>query len=204
MPPAKPSRRDSKNSTLHVLSRDNLWCTIERLWGAWSGGCEAMVEGGSEEKAEQALRGSLSATERFGRLAGQDTKLSWRNHLSAKNVLQDELGQFGEYEGQRYTLTEDERDLLLTHGREDAAWSAMNAAQTLDAIEGFQRSLRAVKRLLWFLVLAVLALAFTLVSQQAAAADLEGAVTHVRDGDTIEVEGIAARLSGRPAGPRAK
>lgn len=39
-------------------------------------------------------------------------------------------------------------------------------------------------------------IAYWLVCSAAAAADLTGAVTHVRDGDTIEVEGLAVRLQG--------
>lgn len=42
-------------------------------------------------------------------------------HALSQNILQHELGDFGEWDGPQYKLDDETRDRLLAHARQDAA-----------------------------------------------------------------------------------
>jgi hypothetical protein len=92
-------------------------------------------EGDQMEKDSSQLAGEDIARYHFFRSV-QDESLRWRSPPSedaaaiARNVLREELGYFGEYKGPHYTLTEPEKNILLTHGRQDAAIAAVAALRT--------------------------------------------------------------------------
>ncbi|WP_170431929.1 thermonuclease family protein [Ruegeria arenilitoris] len=53
-----------------------------------------------------------------------------------------------------------------------------------------------MKSIKWVLVVSVGLVLFACLREDTGRADLSGSVTHVRDGDTIEVSGVPVRLSG--------
>lgn len=64
-----------------------------------------------------------------------------RNGAVAKNVLDEEMGLFGEpYE--IYSLDEPTRDRLLAHGRQDAAHALVNSISTIELLEKVLRAIR--------------------------------------------------------------
>ena len=75
----------------------------------------------AEKLAEKALRARLHLIRQID--PGDDIGA---NHATARNVLHEELGQFGT-PSMSYALDDRTRDILLVHARQDAAWAALNA-----------------------------------------------------------------------------
>ena len=53
--------------------------------------------------------------------AGLAERLYDQNVALGQNVLREEIGYFGEYEGQRYRFDEGTKNILLAHARQDVA-----------------------------------------------------------------------------------
>lgn len=112
------------------------------------------------EKKSEELAGEDLAREHLVRKAMEDatgvkTKPSESAFLVARNVLREELGEFGPYNGTHYKLTEGERDILLAHSRQDAGAAAAAAGRALDTLLNIERSLRSIRLLLWMILLAI-------------------------------------------------
>ena len=87
---------------------------------------------------------------------GFKTKPSESAFHVARNVFREEIGYFGDYDGMHYNLSDAEKNILLAHGRQDAATAAVAAMNALDRLPGIERSLRHIQRLLWALLFAFL------------------------------------------------
>ncbi|MCB8835915.1 hypothetical protein [Aurantimonas sp. VKM B-3413] len=70
-------------------------------------------------------------------------ELASLNHATARNTVQEELGRFGAPED-AYNLSDQTRDILLVHSRQDAAWGALNSQSILEQIKGIRRLLLAL------------------------------------------------------------
>ena len=86
------------------------------------------------------IRDSLQSKLRVAREMGTKDPASI-NGITARNVLHEELGYFGETP-HNYGLDERTRDALLAHVRQDAAHALLNSITTLN-------ELRRLKRLAW-------------------------------------------------------
>ena len=96
-----------------------------------------MREGVStEDLAEKDLRGRLHII----RQIDPNDKVG-ANHATARNVLHEELGQFGTPSAS-YALDDRTRDILLAHARQDAAWAALNAKTAVDHAAELTRLLK--------------------------------------------------------------
>jgi hypothetical protein len=69
-----------------------------------------------------------------------------------KNILLEEIGHFGAGSGPHYHLSQETRDLLLAHGRQDAA-AAFAMARSAFREAHFAR--RASERLAWLLAVSL-------------------------------------------------
>lgn len=74
------------------------------------------------EEATRALWSQIYAL----KVLGDDTRAA-RNAATARNVLHEELGFFGEWDGAKYDLDDQVRDRLLAHTRQDAAHAVVNS-----------------------------------------------------------------------------
>jgi hypothetical protein len=84
----------------------------------------------TDERAEKALRAQLASDDSIKDAAQSERDRVFRNHLTARNILHEELGHFGPPEWD-YALDDGTRDTLLAHSRQDASYAAI--PQTLCA-----------------------------------------------------------------------
>src|ERR1700681_2660859 len=80
----------------------------------------------SKVQAEATLASALAMHPKLG-VKGE----SKANFLVAKNVLDEEMGGYGEYTVE-YQFGQKTRDVLLVHGRQDAAHAACNTTSLLE------------------------------------------------------------------------
>ena len=118
----------------------------------------------STERAERDLKMRTHAISAVYDTLGSGYRVEQRltnNHAIAENVLNESLGDFGDYEGRRYNLSESDRDLLIAHTRQDAAQALANTIdnmRTIDRVEHRQRvSIWVAACLIVVLVLAIFA-----------------------------------------------
>jgi len=94
--------------------------------------------------AKDDLRMSLMALKEIG-----ECRPSSVNAATARNVLHEDLGRFGD-PNQHYSLDDDTRDRLIAHARQDASHAVLNSDKAMNLAA---KSLRAT-RLLMLIVLA--------------------------------------------------
>src|ERR1700730_16922244 len=80
----------------------------------------------SKVRAEATLASALAMQPKRG-----TTGENKANYLVAKNVLNEEMGGYGEYTVE-YQLGQKTRDVLLVHGRQDAAHALCNTTSLLE------------------------------------------------------------------------
>ena len=97
---------------------------------------------GSEVKAAQAYKISLQVIEQVNGKGTAETVVQ-TSTLLGRNILHEELGFFGEWEGANYNLTEAEKNRLLAHARQDIASTHSLAT---DAVKTAMASQKAVDR----------------------------------------------------------
>lgn len=107
------------------------------------------MEKSSAEKAEEDLRAKLWAARAMDPDDTNPKRGQYEANAIAQNVLREELGHFGKYDGASYDLTDRQRDLLLAHGRQDAAAALVVASSALEAVNAMQTRMRGLRRLLW-------------------------------------------------------
>jgi hypothetical protein len=107
------------------------------------------MEGLSSEKAEADLNAKLWAASAIDPDNTDPKRGQHKANAIAQNVLREELGHFGKFDGPSYDLTEGQRDLLLAHGRQDAAAAFVVASSALEAVNAMQTRMRGLRRLLW-------------------------------------------------------
>ena len=102
-----------------------------------------------EALSAEDLKARLLAEEKLALSTGGPWTEAHRSRVIARNVLQEEIGRFGPM-GTIYSLSEDERDRLIAHTRQDSAHALMITDATA---ETSQKILRAIN----FLIGAMLA-----------------------------------------------
>lgn len=96
----------------------------------------------SSDNAQRALRASLNAIREIeGPHANTDAE-------TARNVLHEELGYFGEYERPAYGLDAKTTEIMLVHARQDAAHAAISASRSADLAASILRQSNAILILL--------------------------------------------------------
>jgi hypothetical protein len=86
--------------------------------------------------AQEALKIFLAAQRDMGK-----TNASWRNFAIARNTLHEEPGYYDE-RSREYGLSEDVRDTLIAHGRQDASHACDNTISLLDDVAALENKLR--------------------------------------------------------------
>jgi hypothetical protein len=105
----------------------------------------------SEEKAEYALRIALKINKDSNDIIGDRNSIKEKidaNRLIGKNILREETGYFGGYTGTAYNLDEPTRNLLLAHGRQDAAHSLCNTISMMEVLNEIKARQRVHTKLL--------------------------------------------------------
>lgn len=87
----------------------------------------------SDDKAQADLRLRLKVMREVG-----ETDLEALNFAISRNVLHEELGYFGPGV-QGYAIDDRTRDILLVHGRQDAAHAALNSSSVLQQNRSLMR-----------------------------------------------------------------
>jgi hypothetical protein len=82
--------------------------------------------------AEEDLRSAIRGLKAI-KITGEDLD-DTITQLTANNVFQEEIGAFGPY-GKHYAFDHKIRDILIAHGREDAAASRIAASKCLSHIK---------------------------------------------------------------------
>lgn len=108
------------------------------------------------DKALESLRLALQAVKQVE--GGSPDAM---NAATARNVLHEELGYFGPPERQPYLLSEETKDTLLVHARQDASHAVMNASV---AMAQASRAVRAVGLLALVLIVCTGAVLFAIYS----------------------------------------
>lgn len=77
----------------------------------------------SSERAEQDYGARVKMHRTLDKAVGGDgyTAEVAENNTLGQNILREELGYFGPYDGPRYSLDEATRNLLIAHTRQDVA-----------------------------------------------------------------------------------
>jgi hypothetical protein len=120
----------------------------------------------SKQRADEAFQRQAALQKRLDQILGGS---GWArevdtNFALGRNVLREELGEFGDWEGASYALDQATRDRLLAHAREDAAASAAMAKSAFrEAYNSAASARRAVLLIGLSLALNVAALAFGVV-----------------------------------------
>ena len=97
----------------------------------------------SAENAKEALAASLKAIRSLeGKGVNADLQMDAE---IARNVMKEEIGEFGEF-NQSYDLTDEQRDILLAHGRQDVANAMVVASSCYRRIVKLQKSQRIRER----------------------------------------------------------
>jgi hypothetical protein len=96
----------------------------------------------TDEKAQASLRIAIKAIKEVE--GGSPGAI---NAATARNVLHQDLGYFGE-EPDTYSLSEDTRDRLLAHARQDASHAVMNAHNAMQSAAAAVRGTRLLTILL--------------------------------------------------------
>jgi hypothetical protein len=83
----------------------------------------------SKTEAEDAFRREVDFHRNLDQIVGGS---GWSgeadtNFALGRNVLKEEIGDFGEWQGPKYALDQATRDVLLAHARQDAASAAAMA-----------------------------------------------------------------------------
>lgn len=117
---------------------------------------------GSNQKAEGARASTLKAHSGFDRVLVPTPFYTEKekNLAVAQNVLHEELGYFGPWEGSGYSLDQSTRDRLLAHARQDSSASALMSMSAFREANGARM---LVTRVLWLVVLLVVMNAAALV-----------------------------------------
>lgn len=104
----------------------------------------------------------MSADEHLKIQLAMSKDMGWKdanalNGVVARNVLHEDLGR---YEGHLhvYNLSDDARDRLLAHARQDAAHALCNTSSLLDQVKALRRTMLTLIGLMIFSVLSVTAL----------------------------------------------
>lgn len=110
----------------------------------------------SRKEADIELDASIKSIRGFRKVAGGDPSFDEGKISDAigKNILREEIGQFGPYEGTRYTLDDATRDILLANARRDIA-ATNSVAQSAHA-EAHQAKLISRRTALYALAILVL------------------------------------------------
>jgi len=95
----------------------------------------------SNEKAEEHLRGVLLAIRDLEK-PGTARIESSMAEATGKNILHEELGYFGKWDGAAYTLDDQTRIRLLAHARQDIAATRVMLLPILEAVKECQRTIR--------------------------------------------------------------
>ncbi len=101
----------------------------------------------TEEKASEAYR---LATQVVEQVSGKGTAatIELTSTLLGQNVLREEIGYFGDWEGANYNLTEAEKNRLLAHARQDiASTHSLSTAAMRAALEAQKSAKKIGKRL---------------------------------------------------------
>jgi hypothetical protein len=77
----------------------------------------------TEERAEQDYQRKAKTHQIIDEALGGDGwhAESGSNEALGQNILREEIGYFGPWEGPKYSLDQETRDRLLAHGRQDVA-----------------------------------------------------------------------------------
>jgi hypothetical protein len=75
-------------------------------------------------EAEKTLASALAMVPKSG-------GASKANYLIARNVFQEEIGRYGEFD-MEYRFNQKTNDILLAHGRQDAAHALLNTSSLLE------------------------------------------------------------------------
>ena len=97
----------------------------------------------SSDVAEEFIRAGLRARELMDREAGTSIirQANDRGELISRATLKHELGDFGDWDGESYTLDTLTRDRLIAHARQDAALACHLASEAVKhAATAAQRS----------------------------------------------------------------
>lgn len=110
---------------------------------------------GSNKRAEAAFDTLRSNLQRVDKISGFDGFLTENttNIAVGQNVLREEIGYFGEYEGTRYSFDQETRDVLLAHGRQDAA-SACTMAKS--AFREAYSARRGTEKIMLYLLISLM------------------------------------------------
>ena len=107
----------------------------------------------SNERSAEALAASTWAIRAIHEATGTagtiDERLQ-RNNEIARNVMREEIGEYGPYAGSYYDLDDATRAILLAHGRQDAAHTVVNSVELLKRLDRVERVQR---RLIWLIPL---------------------------------------------------
>jgi hypothetical protein len=90
------------------------------------------------DDVDKTIRAQILA-QRNGGLIGDH----WDNFAIARSVLHEELGYIGS-QREPYNLSSATRDILIAHGRQDAAHALSNSRAILDRLQKLTRLLRVV------------------------------------------------------------
>lgn len=96
----------------------------------------------STKAAEDAYRRLLTIHDSVDKAAGGDGQgvdEIGKNAALGQNILRQELGHFGEWDGARYQLDQETRDRLLAHSRQDIASTYGMAVSALKAADNARR-----------------------------------------------------------------
>ena len=108
----------------------------------------------SGEKAEKSHQNQANIYRTVDKVSGGDGQQA-EDHINValgRNILREELGYFGPWDGAVYNLDDETRDRLIAHSRQDIATTyAMAQSAFREAHEAMRVSVRAVW-LLWLLL----------------------------------------------------
>lgn len=119
---------------------------------------------GSSQKATESHKAACRAIEELGKMTRQTTSQMEISKAAAlgKNILHEELGMFGPWEGENYNLTEGEKSRLLAHTRQDIAATYGLASEGLRAAMDAQKIAKQNKTRL-NIIIALLILLMTIL-----------------------------------------
>lgn len=100
---------------------------------------------GSQDKAAQSYKLAAQVTEQVSGKGTVET-IQQNAALLGQNVVREELGLFGEWEGPNYNLTEVERNRILVNAREDIASTFPLVTEAMKAAVGARKQAEKNKR----------------------------------------------------------
>jgi hypothetical protein len=116
----------------------------------------------TEERAEQDYLRQVKAQQIIDKAVGGDGwhAESGSNEALGQNILREEIGYFGPWEGPNYSFDQETRDRLLAHGRQDVASTfAMAKSAFKEAHKALRVSMRTALLVYVSLLLNVMILA---------------------------------------------